>query len=937
MLKMSIATSKRQSLVLGGCLVLSLCGATAPRAQTPSASGAPPLTPPLAVQLHDPRELHLADIRQLTFGGENAEAYWAEDGLKLSFQSTRPPYACDQIFSLPADGSTPTLLSTGKGKTTCAYFYPDGKRFLYASTHLASPDCPPPPDRSHGYVWAIDGSYEIFARDTSGGELAQLTHNETYDAEATTCPLDGSIVFTSARDGDLELYRMDADGQNVVRLTHTPGYDGGAFFSRDCKQIVYRASRPTGAALEDYQKLLAQNLVRPSQLELWVADMTPEGARDARQVTNLGAASFAPYFYPDGKRILFSTNYGDPKGREFDIWAVDVDGSDLERITYFAGFDGFPMFSPDGKQLAFASNRHQGKPGETDIYIARWTDAPAVASESRAEDRYAADIAWLADDARDGRGVGTPGIAAATVYLEERFRALGLEPAGMNGGYRQEFDVTVSLTSGPATALAFDGAPVAADAFTPLAFSKSAKASAEIVFAGYGIVAKDKERDDYSGLDAKGKIVLVRRFVPPGDKFKDADERRYSDLRYKAFTAREHGAVAMLIVDLPELLPETPMPDEAPLPKLSAEDAGDAGLIVAAIKRETAKGLLEGKHQATLEVALVAEHKPSANVVGRLRSTNPTARPGFVVLGAHYDHLGHGGASSLAPGSDEIHNGADDNASGTAALLEAARNLGSRRAELEEDVLFVAFSGEERGLLGSTAFTRQPPAAIDLKNVRAMINMDMVGRLRDNKLAVLGGGSAEEWPALAEPLCAAHGLVCTTAGDGYGPSDQTPFYAAGIPILHLFTGAHDDYHRPSDDSDSINSTGGVTVAALAADLAVAAAGAEKLTLRAVLDPAPRGDVRSFGASLGTIPDYAGPGEGKRGVLLAGVRPGGAADKAGLRRGDLLIGLLGRDIGDINDFMFLLRQAKPGDKAKAIVLRDGKRLELEVVFGESRRM
>ena len=493
--------------------------------------------------LHDPREVHLADIRQLTFGGENAEAYWAEDGLKLSFQTTRPPYACDQIFSLPADGAAPSLLSTGKGKTTCAYFYPDSQRFLYASTHLASPDCPAAARPLEGLCLGDRRHLRDLRRRRPGRRRCSSSPRTTaYDAEATICPLDGSIVFTSTRDGDLELYRMDADGQNVVRLTHSPGYDGGAFFSRDCKQIVYRASRPTGADLEDYQKLLAENLVRPSKLEIWVAEMTLEGARDARQVTNLGAASFAPYFFPDGKRILFSTNYGDPKGREFDIWAVDVDGSDLERITWFAGFDGFPMFSPDGKQLAFSSNRNQGKPGETDVYIARWTDAPAVATELRAEDRYAADVAWLADDARDGRGVGTAGNEAAAAYIEERFRALGLEPAGNDGGFRQEFDVTVALTSGPTTALSLDGTPVAADAFTPLAFSKSAKASGEIVFAGYGIVAKDKNRDDYAGLDAKGKIVLVRRFVPPGDNFKDADERRYSDLRYKAFTAREHGA-----------------------------------------------------------------------------------------------------------------------------------------------------------------------------------------------------------------------------------------------------------------------------------------------------------------------------------------------------------------------------------------------------------
>jgi Tol biopolymer transport system component len=921
----------RRFPALAAALLVTLTGAaiTPSRAESPAAGA--------TSRLHDPREVHLADVRQLTFGGENAEAYWAPDGTRLAFQSTRPPYACDQIFSLPADGSDPVLLSTGKGKTTCAYYYPDGKRFLYASTHLASPACPPPPDRSHGYTWAIDGTYEIFAGESSGGELAQLTKNDSYDAEATICPLDGSIVFTSTRDGDLELYRMDADGGNVVRLTNAPGYDGGAFFSRDCKQIVFRASRPKGAALEDYRNLLAQNLVRPSKLEIWVADMTPEGARDARQVTDLDAASFAPYFYPDGTRILFSTNYGDPKGREFDIWAIDADGSDLERITFSPGFDGFPMFSPDGKTLAFASNRNQGKPGETDIYLARWTDAPAAATELRAVDRYAADVAWLSDDARDGRGVGTPGIEAAAAFIEQRFRELGLEPAGENGGYRQEFDVTVSLASTPQTSLKIDKSPVANGAFAPLSFSKSGSASGKVVFAGYGIVAPDKKHDDYAGKDVKGKVVLVRRFVPPGDGFKDADERRYSDLRYKAFTAREHGAVALLVADLPEAPAGGALPDEAPLPKLSAEAAGDAGIPVAALQRETAKRLLGGRRTVRLEVALSAEHKPGSNVVARLKSTHPQPRPGVVVIGAHYDHLGHGGSNSLAPDSSEVHNGADDNASGTAALLEAARLLAGKRSELPQDVIFIAFSGEERGLLGSTAFTRRPAGGLELSDVRAMINMDMVGRLRENKLAILGGGSAEEWPALAAPLCEARGLVCTTSGDGYGPSDQTPFYAAGIPILHLFTGTHDDYHRPSDDSARINATGGAAVAALAADLAIAAGGAEKLTLRAVPEPAPSGDVRSFGASLGTIPDYTGPGEGKSGVLLAGVRPGGAAEKAGMQRGDILIGLLGREIGDINDFMFLLRQAKPGDKAKAIVLRDGKRIELEVVFGESRRM
>jgi Tol biopolymer transport system component len=350
---------------------------------------------PLAAgTLHDPREVRLAEVRQLTFGGENAEAYWSFAGERLVFQSTRPPYACDQIFTMPAfesgeaGRSGPRLVSTGRGRTTCAYFLLGDERIVYASTDAYSERCPPPPDRSRGYVWSIDPDYELFVARADGEapqQRVRLTENRAYDAEATVCPKDGSIVFSSTRDGDLDLYRMNADGSGVKRLTSSPGYDGGAFFSADCSQIVWRASHPRGAELDDYRRLLAENLVQPSRLEIWVGDA--DGG-NARQVTRLGAASFAPYFFPDGRRILFSSNYGDPKGREFDLWAIDVDGTDLERVTFTPGFDGFPTFSPDGRWLAFASNRNQGKPGETDVYVARWVaDAGAVAVRTGTADR----------------------------------------------------------------------------------------------------------------------------------------------------------------------------------------------------------------------------------------------------------------------------------------------------------------------------------------------------------------------------------------------------------------------------------------------------------------------------------------------------------------------------------------------------------------------
>ena len=324
--------------------------------------------------LHDEREVHLADVRQMTFGGENAEAYWSPDGKELVFQSTRPPGECDQIFRMPVnDPAALTLVSTGTGRTTCAYFTADNERIIYSSTHADSEECPAPPDRSQGYVWPVYDSYEIYSAKPDGSDLQALTNRRGYDAEATVCPVDGSIIFTSTRDGDLDLYRMDADGGNVRRLTDTPGYDGGAFFSQDCSKIVWRASRPTGEALVDYQRLLQQDLIRPNKLEIFVADA--DGS-NVRQVTNLDAASFAPYFTPDAKRVLFSSSHHDPRGREFDIFAIDVDGSNLEQITFTPGFDGFPMFSPDGEWLAFGSNRNQGKPGETDVYVARWIDTP---------------------------------------------------------------------------------------------------------------------------------------------------------------------------------------------------------------------------------------------------------------------------------------------------------------------------------------------------------------------------------------------------------------------------------------------------------------------------------------------------------------------------------------------------------------------------------
>lgn len=896
-----------------------------------------------SAELRHPDEVRFGEIRQLTFGGENAEAYWSPDGSELVFQATRAGSQCDRIYRLPvpaleSEEPVPEALqvSTGEGRTTCAYFTADGQRILYASTHRASADCPPPPDRSRGYVWALYDSYEIYSAKPDGSDLRQLTDNDAYDAEATVCPVDGSVIFTSTRDGDLDLYRMDPDGSNVQRLTEAPGYDGGAFFSADCSKIVWRASRPReGVELEDYRSLLAQDLVRPSKLEIWVANA--DGS-EARQITYLDAASFAPYFLPSGERVIFSSNYGDPRGREFDLWAIDVDGTDLERITFTPQFDGFPMVSPDGTRLAFASNRNQAEPGETNVFVAEWNGRAATPHDPAPADRFLADAAWLADDAREGRGIGTEGLNESTRWLAARFTEIGLEPAGTDG-YLQGLDVPVAIEQQEGTQLVLDGRPVAEEDFQPAAFSTSDTVRAEVVPVGYGLTAPELEIDDYEGVDVTGKIAVVRRFVPPLEDFEDEGlERRYSDLRYKAWNAREHGAVGVLVVDFPELGDEEEVPEEAPLPSLRLDTGRDAGLPVAFLTRDTGAALFEGDHTAELDIRLSRETAPTHNVVGKISAGAADRLEGAVVLGAHYDHLGYGGSGSLTPDSKEPHNGADDNASGTAALLEAARVLTAQQDRLTRDVYLLAFSGEESGLLGSTQFTRHLTDGLETEDLVAMINMDMVGRLRNNTLQVLGTDSAEEWGEVVPNACVRNLLACKTGGDGYGPSDQTPFYAAGVPVLHLFTGTHEQYHKPSDDVEKLNAAGGAQVAKLAADLVAAIASRpDRLTLRQAPPPEPRGDVRSYGASLGTIPDYAGPEDGRPGVLLAGVRAGGPAEAAGFQRGDLLVELAGHPVGDIYDFMFVLRKSKPGETVTAVVERSGERVELEVTFGESRGM
>ncbi len=318
---------------------------------------------------------HLSNIRQLTRGGQNAEAYWSPDGKRLIFQSTRPPFACDQIFVMDANGSDQHLVSTGKGRTTCGYFLGDHKHIVYASTHLASEACPAEPDHSKGYVWGVFPGYDIFLADDRGHIQKRLTDTPGYDAEDTVNWKTGEIVYTSLASGDLDLWKMRTDGTGKKQLTRKLGYDGGAVFSRDGKKLVWRANYPKAQTdIARYKALLADNLTAPMKMEIMVADA--DGG-NARAVTHFGCASFAPTFTPDGKRILFSSNKQECDSRRFELYLINLDGSGLEQVTHFGGFTAFPEFSPDGKTLVFCSDRAARSRYEFNIFTAAWKESPA--------------------------------------------------------------------------------------------------------------------------------------------------------------------------------------------------------------------------------------------------------------------------------------------------------------------------------------------------------------------------------------------------------------------------------------------------------------------------------------------------------------------------------------------------------------------------------
>lgn len=541
-------------------------------------------------------------------------------------------------------------------------------------------------------------------------------------------------------------------------------------------------------------------------------------------------------------------------------------------------------------------------------------------------------VRYLADDALAGRGVATAGERCAADYIANVFGALGLTPSGDGGSFFQSFDVRtgseISSTGALTISLrAVGGNPwgVSDREWRPYGFSGSGRVEGELVYAGEGLTRSEHgSAEQLPSMD--GRIVVVEARTE-GIRLGDL----YADPHFKGTVAQGRGAAALILLD-----------EESPLPDPEREDRPFLSIPVVSVTGAAASRLREAA-QAGGEAEVSTETRPALsqarNVVALLPGSEPARAREVVIVGAHYDHLGMGGAGSMAPGQVAIHNGADDNASGTAALIEVARSLAEGPTP-NRPILFIAFSGEERGLLGSGHYVQEPTVSLD--EAVAMLNMDMVGRLRGNQLTVFGLGTAQEWEGILQAANASlhEPFTLTLVPDGYGPSDHSSFYGVGIPVLHFFTNTHSEYHRPEDDLETINGPGLERVAELVglvtsevAGLGSASTAAPDLSLVETEPPqASESGGRGYGPYFGSIPDM---GSQAYGVRLTGVREGSPAYAAGLQAGDVIVGFGGDEVGDLYAYTYALRERMPGDAVDVIVMRDDRRVTLQAVLGERR--
>jgi len=845
--------------------------------------------------------------------------------------------------------------------------------------------------KTRRYSWDYDEHMDIFSFKRDGTQPKRLTEAHGYDAEGAYSPDGKKIVFCSIRNAygkakltekeqarlkiDAsyfgEIYIMNADGSGQKRLTKMKGYDGGPFFSPDGKRIIWRHFTEKGDTAD-------------------IFTMRIDGT-DIRRLTDFKAMSWAPYYHPSGKYVVFASN---KLGfSNFEVYLVDAEGKrEPIRATHTDGFDGLPVFSPNGMQLMWTSTRTADK--QSQLFIARWNHTAALAALGKAPKRAAvvevdasvfiescesgkaheleADISEadikkqieiVASDAFEGRDTSSEGIRKARDYIIDRLKTLGLKPADKEGTYthRMSFKYGVDIIKGK-NELVITGKDgkeskfeIGKD-FNPMAFSVNNTVESEVVFAGYGLGVAGKPGvgyDSYAGLNCTNKMVLVLRYVPEDVK---PERRRQlmssAALQRKATLARKHGAKGVIIV-------AGPNSDNAGklIPVNYIRRSASSGVVAISGNHKLADNLLAAAEKGNLKKiqtgldkenphapfgfempgvkirvtsALKQVQRHDKNIIAILPPGVKTDSPEYVMIGAHYDHLGYNDGSINPKGGNpgRIHNGADDNGSGTVTLLELAAWLAEERKKHPEKfkrgIIFCWWTGEELGLIGSAQYAKNP--LIPFKQVSAYVNLDMVGRLKNNKLIVQGLGTSSVWKKIIEKRNVAAGFSLKLENAPPRNTDNGSIDPKGVPSLAIFTGLHKDYHKPTDDPATLNYEGMERIAQFTGRILLDLAGEMKrpdyIKVKQGSAPA-RGNLNAY---TGVIPDYSSEVDG---LQITSASAGGPAAKAGIKAGDIVIKFDGKDIKNIYDYTAVLGAIKAGKETKITVLRDKKKLELKI--------
>ncbi|GIW22840.1 MAG: TolB protein [Candidatus Sericytochromatia bacterium] len=864
-------------------------------------------------------EFYLKNIEQLTYEGEKSgEAYFSADGKKIIFQSVRGNNPHYQIYTMDIDGKNQKMVSTGKGKTTCAFFSPKSRKIIYSSSHLDESTSQPNEKKESKYSWDFEKSMDIFEANIDGSNLKRLTFTEGYDAEGTYSNDGKYIVFTSQRDNDLEIYIMNSDGTNQKRLTYYKGYDGGAFFSPDDKKIVFRRFDDKGN----------------SQIFLIDRD-----GKNEKQLTNMQGVNWCPAFHPSGKYIIFSSNFHDKKN--FDLFLMDIEGNNIKQLTFNKASDILPYFSPDGKKLMWTSTRNNNK---SQIFIADF-NTNILNDYSNYSKNIFEHVKYLSSDELEGRRAGTESCNKAASYIFEQFKRNGIK----NVKY-QNFEVTTNIELGNNNYLKINDKELEINKdFIPLNFSDNNEVESNLVFVGYGISAEEYKYDDYKDIDVKDKIVLILRHEP-GEKdeksiFNGNKPTQYSEIRYKIFNAKKHGAKGIILIN-GSIYDD----NEDELIKLkNSNTSGNLGIPVIQVKNNIFNEIFNLKEiqenidknyipnsfdlkvNVNLKTDLIRKNSLTKNVIAFIEGKDKNLKNEIILIGAHYDHLGYGGDESLDTLKDVVHNGADDNASGVSALIELSNKIS--KLNTKRSVAFIAFSAEELGLIGSSYFINHP--IFENKKIISMINMDMIGRLEQNKLHIGGYKTAKEFEKIINNVNKKYNFKLSLSADGYGPSDHMSFYSKDIPVLFFFTGVHLDYHKSTDDYNKINFGGIQKITNFVYDIIKDIDNLKHKPTFVKLAPSKRITINSGKSNsvyLGTIPDYSSM-DSNIGVLISGVREDSPAEKGGIKAGDIIIEFNSIKINNIYDYTYALRDKKPGEKVKIKVKRDNQIIELEVKLGK----